>query len=164
MAGEFLPRQFLYMGYINQLLTKLSALNIDSVAESIMVQTEQSLEEIQREQMLHGINSAGNPIGLYKQDEYARYKQQLNPLPGYGIVDLKRTGKFYAGISVYISGDDIVIESTDEKSQTLEEKYNDDEGSIFGISDEFKKRYVSDSLYPEFKTEIENRIGLRFST
>jgi hypothetical protein len=147
------------MGYINDLLAKLNAMNVQHIAQTIFVATEESLEEIQRSQMEHGLNADGEPIGQYKQEWYADRKNMMNPLAGYGQVDLKHTGRFYDNITVAIINDELIIESTDGKNEALIEKYGE---NIFGINEDFKQRYIDEDLRPEFKKEIQKATGLRF--
>ena len=141
------------------LYEKIQKLDTVKVGEEAFDKTAGKIVDYQKEQMLQGINAKGTRIGKYKNKAYAKKKNQMNPLPGLGNVDLKLTGSFQSKIKIAVDKDKFRIESGDSKNQMLQQHYS----SIFGLSDPFKADYVESDLRPEFQKEMEQATGLKFS-
>lgn len=131
-------------------------LSVEDVSIDSIDATSEQLEAAQSEQMLHGVKQDGAPIGLYRNEEYATMKHAMNPLAGFGNVDLKLTGDFMQGFEVNVFPDSFIVESTDEKAKELEEKY----GDVFGVGGEFKNKYVDESLRPVFLKKVKEVVKL----
>jgi hypothetical protein len=71
--------------------------NIESIAEESVSQASPSFVEAQKDQLLQGSNSAGESFRRYRNPDYAKMKNLMNPLPGLGNPDLKLTGQFQRG-------------------------------------------------------------------
>lgn len=104
-----------------------------------MIQTKDQLLNVQRDQMIHGISSQGDGIGLYRSEEYADKKYEQSPLAGYGNVDLRLTGDFYNAMKATPVEEGLAIYSTDKKAKGLEEKYG---ASIYTLSKLYKPKYI----------------------
>lgn len=104
-------------------------------------------------QMYKGVNSLGQPIGMYKSGIYAEVKHRMNPTPGEGIPDLFVTGAFYRGEYVRIEGNKILSGSDDSKNDKLEKRYGK---VIHGLNAESKNEFISTELIPA----VRRRIGL----
>lgn len=147
------------MQTITSLYQKLQTLDTDQIIQQSMEQTKDVLADLNVEQMNKGLNAKGEKIGEYRSEAYAEMKHSMNPLPGFGIPDLRLTGAFYRGTSVSISGQKVIIDSSDEKSADLQEKYGEE---IFGLSGVYKREYLNESLGPIFRKSITSVIGLKF--
>ena len=102
------------------------------------------------------IDSLGNNLGGYYFEWYEDLKKGMNPGLG-GLVDLYLTGAFYSGFFVRVEGEEIIIGSTDSKSDDLETKYGK---AIFGMTDESKARYSLGVFFTGLRNYIEGITGL----
>ena len=114
-------------------------LNTPEVIEKVMMDSAEDYKNLQRNQMLHGLNSKGQKIGKYRNPIYARMKAQLNPLAGEGNVDLKLTGDFQSDMFLDVRGDTFIVDSADEKSQQLQTRYGEE---IFGLDTDYKQQFA----------------------
>ena len=110
--------------------------------------------------MHKGLNADGDPIGQYQSEIYAEMKHSMNPLPGFGVPDLKLTGAFYRATSVSVGSQTLKIDSSDSKSTELQAKYGKE---IFGLNGVYKREYLNESLGPVFRSSITSIIGLKFN-
>lgn len=147
------------MATIKALLDRFQNLDAGSIAVDATVETADQLADLNTEQMHKGFNAEGDPIGEYRSEIYAEEKHRMNPLPGFGRVDLRLTGAFYEGMYVRIEGDTIIEGSTDEKEEALQKKYGK---IIFGLSAPFKREYLNEFLRPAFARRMQEAIGLKF--
>lgn len=143
---------------IVSLYEKVQAMNTDVIIEEAIEETAGSITEENKKQMLAGKTASGAVIGEYRNELYAEVKNRMNPLPGFGVPDLKLTGSFQSKMGTNVIGDSIITESTDTKNQKLREKYGD---GIFILGGDFKREYMDLSLRPALKQKIESATGLR---
>jgi hypothetical protein len=94
-----------------------------------------ALLDMNRHQMLRGIDPDGQQFMKYKSVEYADIKKQAGSIAPFMIPDLKLTGSFQEKMILRVSQRDYVIHSTDEKSNKLESKYHP-----FGLTDNHKEK------------------------
>ena len=134
------------MRTINSLLTSVQKLDMEFLIENSLIETSENYKGLQKDQMIHGLNSKGTQIGKYRSPAYAQKKSSMNPLAGEGNVDLKLTGDFYSGIFTDVRSDGILVDSADQKSEALQQKYGE---TIFGLDDDNKQEYVNE-LRPVF--------------
>lgn len=151
-----------------ELLDKVKAFDVEQAVEVAFSSDAflRSVEGEQLKQMRAGKNADGKRIGKYRNNAYAKKKNEMNPEPGLGNVDLILTGEFSRNIFAQSDGGVMEIASgefsrhifaqNDSKSQMLEEKYGE---SIFGLSDKFKETPAS-ILQTELNNEIKNELGL----
>jgi hypothetical protein len=144
------------MATILQLIERIKKADTDNIIEETMEEAAPLITDRQKDQMLGGINSEGKKIGRYRSPAYAAMKSRMNPIPGFGIPDLRLTGDFYKGIYTEVRGDKIITDSVDEKTQDLADKYGEE---IFGLSKPVKKEAIKD-IKPLFFKRIRNAIGL----
>ena len=79
-----------------------------------------------RERWKKGETPSGNKIGLYAWYSYSLFKEEMNPLAGFGIVDLTLTGNLGENITFGIlSENEYQIFSIDEKYNHIIEKYGE---------------------------------------
>jgi hypothetical protein len=106
---------------------------------------------LNQQQMLQGLDANGNTLGQYKNPAYARMKNKMNPLPGYGIKDFRLTGAYYRGFFLFVDDGKIRMGSMDPKAVFLMNKGKD---YRFGLMPENKRTYVHQDFTPEFKRLI----------
>lgn len=102
-------------------------------------ETSEDWVDLNRNQMLHGLNSDGTQIGQYASPVYSEVKFRMNELAGEGNVDLRLTGAFQDAEYAIAVGKKITSNSSDYKNQMLEKKYGK---KIHGLNLENKKVYT----------------------
>lgn len=145
------------MRTINSLLTAVQSVDLQFLIESSLTETSEDYKGLQRQQMLKGLKSDGTLIGKYRSQTYANKKASMNPLAGQGNVDLKLTGSFYNEIFTDVRSDSIVVDSADQKSAALQEKYGE---TIFGLDDDSKSEYV-EQLRPVFTQTVADQLNAK---
>lgn len=143
------------MTTIKQFKKRLQILNVPAMAEKAVIETSNQLSNLNTEQMHRGLNSEGRPIGEYALPTYAEAKHRMNPLPGFGVPDLKVTGAFYEGVYTDVGGMKVEIDSVDSKADDLKARFGE---NIFGLSDNYKSEYIREFLKPEFVKAIKTEI------
>lgn len=163
MVGAFL--YICVMSSVKQLYHKFKELsagfasvNASSEIGNAIKNTEQWMVELNKEQLSHGINSLGQKLMPYNSLTYALRKEEMNPLPGFGVPDLKYTGAFYGGLFAKYQGGKIVFGSTDSKTDELRGKYG---VSIFGLTKENEQFYKDNILREEIIKIVERKTGLK---
>jgi hypothetical protein len=144
------------MASILELYNRIDKLKVDDIVEDTMTDASPMLRDKQRGQMSDGLNAEGDKIGRYRNPAYARMKNSMNPKPGFGTPDLKLTGAFYKDIYTEVRGDKLIIDSVNEKTQALAEKYSE---KIFGLNKETKADAIVE-LKPIFIDRMKTETGL----
>jgi len=145
------------MTTVEDLLERVDGLDIGFESSMSIEDTKEQLVLKQQMQMLQGLDSSGKKIGEYQSPVYAEAKHRLNPLAGFGNVDLRLTGAFFRDQFVDVRDDEYVIDSADEKADALVKKYGDD---IFGLSTDFEAEYVENDLEPVLIDNVREKIQL----
>lgn len=105
------------------MLARFESFNAIDATSEVMGENSDPLTEIVRQQQLSGEDAENNPFYIYKDARatrgYADYKNQLNPLPGYGIADFKLTGDFQNAMYLKVTGQDFEFDSSDPKADRL---------------------------------------------
>lgn len=140
------------MTTVNDMIRRVSSLDIKNEAFIAVTETKDEITEIQKEQMFHGLNAEGKRIGRYRSIKYARAKNEMNPLPGLGIPDLKLTGAFYAGFKTEVTPEVFKTFSLDAKNEALTEKYDP-----FGLDAESKSEYAG-KLKPVLVKNVKEKL------
>lgn len=147
------------MATIKSLSKKIQQLNTDAVIDTAFKQSTDELAVENKKQLFEGFDNTGEKIKRkYRSNKYARVKNQMNPLPGLGVPDLKVTGSFYNGIKVDYQSGVLTTEPSDSKGADLEEKYS----GIFGLGGKFKNEFINKTLRPAINTQITAATGLKF--
>ena len=146
------------------LIDNLKALDVKSIARTVMQRNADAFSEANREQMMEGKRRDGKNIGdspgnYYLSLMYARDKQNKNSKAGFMNPDLRLTGSFQDSMYMNVKGDDIIMDSTDSKTWDLVKKYGD---TIFGLNEKSKEPFL-DILTPDFQAEITKQTGLKFN-
>jgi hypothetical protein len=146
------------MASIEKMIATMEAVNISAIVADAMYNTKNDIIQLQVEQMYSGKRSDGKLIGKYKNKVYAAKKYSLNPLAGFGNVDLRLTGDFQDYIIADVRENSVVFSSEDDKTIDLVEKYSDD---IFGLSTPYAKEYATNYLGPEGIKLIKKKFNLK---
>jgi len=129
------------------------------IENSVALAIDQTAEEFvktQQQQLSTGIRADGKVIINVKtgSDEYspsyAKYKGFKKP------INLKDKGDFYRGIFVDVRTNTVVIDSADEKTQSLLDRYGE---KIFGLDAENAAIYSNEYMAPAAIKLVNN--GLR---
>jgi hypothetical protein len=142
---------------IKGLHDKIKSVNVGEVIESSMEDAAPLIADRQKDQMRDGVNQKGAKIGRYRNPAYARKKNAMNPLPGFGVPDLLLTGAFYKGIYADVRGDKLILDSTDGKTPKLAKQYGEE---IFGLNRSTKAEFIREDLRPVFMKRIKKATGL----
>lgn len=147
MGGAF----FKMSATLTQLIEKFRKIDVKESVIEAFNKTEDTYTELNLIQMLHGKTRDGQPIGEYHSEVYAQAKNRYNPLPGFGVVDLRITGAFYGGVFARIQGQSIFMNSSDFKTPKLLNKYGE---RIFGLTEESKQKYINEFFQPALIEEM----------
>lgn len=99
---------------------------IEEIVKKIVLSDEQALKERKEWEFSRGLRPNNTKIGTYKDEEYADFKRQINPLGG-GNVDLLLTRSFLNKMSVQVDvGREFIFNSSDSKRDSLLGKYGGD--------------------------------------
>lgn len=145
------------MTTIDDMLDRVREFNVLEESGQAIENTREDMKRIQREQMLQGLNADGVPIGQYKSDKYAAMKAAMNPLPGFGNVDLKLTGSFQDELFVDVRGEEYIIDSADSKAVFLIENYTD---KAIGLNDASLDKYAQEYAGPQLIEQAREKLGL----
>jgi len=107
----------------------------------------------------YGVDSLDRKLAKYKSKYYARQKFYQNNRPGFGIPDLRLTGRHYAGMSVLISGYTYKVVSNVPYSEKLVQQYGP---AIYGLSKDNKRIYRTNTLMPAVRKYISQITGFVF--
>lgn len=147
------------MATIASMLNKIKSVDISTIAIASILETKETIGDLNIEQMNKGLRSDGSEILPSYSDLTIQIKKEKGQPTD--RVTLKDTGSFYEGVKVNISGEKIDITSTDEKTAKLNKKYSKSKGNIFGLSDKFKREYLNEKQRPSFKKKVELATGLK---
>lgn len=148
------------MGSVLSFNRRIQAVDIDKIIEESIDYTKDELAVLNRSDLLQGYLSTGDKIvPVYRSLPYALEKASQNPLAGIGTPDLRLTGSFYAGIQVVVNfgQNSITTNSTDEKSEMLQNKYTP---LIFGTTKQSKSLYALQTLKPVLFDNVKRAIGI----
>lgn len=124
----------------------------EKAAEVIDRDKGQILKQAKINELERGLRPDGQPIGLYRNPNYAKYKNILNPRAGLGKVDLILTGAFANSLFTVRRGKGTFsFDASNTKAPALFEKYGQDNR---GLSDEAFNEYQNETLAPEIAEYI----------
>lgn len=127
---------------IQRTITKLKAATPAAQEKAILKiikDNEEAVLDVNRSQLLKGIDADGNKLKRYKNRDYAIFKSILNPN---GVTDLRLTGRLYARMFINTQKFAVIYDSSDRKAPMLKQKY----GNIFGITEENEKVVAGELL------------------
>lgn len=133
-------------------------MDIKSVGVGALRATSEQMLDANRRQMMEGKGRVKN-IGRYRAADYARFKNSLSGTAGLGNVDLRLTGSFQDRMKMDVSGENIVIDSSDGKASDLVAKYGE---QVFGLNNKNRSEFTDQTLAPAFRSMVEKITGLKF--
>jgi hypothetical protein len=145
------------MATLLNMLDRVKAMDVSAIVTETMEAVTPDIKASQQGQMLKGLNARGTRIGMYRSGAYAVIKNRMNPVPGYGVPDLKLTGEFHREIYAEIRGDKVIIDSVNEKTEALAKKYGEE---IFGLNAESKTTLIEDVVRPQFMKKVRDKLKL----
>jgi hypothetical protein len=141
---------------IDRMINNVKSLNFNEVIGNALHKSSDDLVIAQQQQMLRGETAMqGQKIGKYKSKSYRKKKFDMNPLAGYGNVDLKLTGIFQKNIKIYFFSESFFLTSTDSKTAKLVGAYGEE---IFGLSPKSRKPIITKKIAPVGRLLIKQHI------
>jgi hypothetical protein len=142
------------------MLNRFESLDLRAQIPSLIESTEETIIALnQRQLYTQSIDKDGDPLGGYRSAEYESLKASMNPILG-GLVDLNFTGAFYRGFRLLTVDENIFeIDSTDSKSEQLENKYGE---AIFGLTEDSLSEYALGAFFDAMAGYIESITKLDF--
>jgi len=107
---------------LDEIINKLNSITPEVIDEGLLKVVKQNQIEavdMNTSQLFSGRDSQGQPLGFYRNEKYAVFKNYLNPSPGFGVMDWKLTGSLYVQWYVHADRFPITFGSSDEKFETL---------------------------------------------
>ena len=127
---------------ISDMLTRLEAFNLYREAADVLMNNEQEILSLNKEQLMDGVDKENVKLRDYHFPWYADFKSRLNSK---GVTDLKVTGAFHNGFAISLVGDNkYQIFSRDSKNNMLVNGWTGRNGvsvpgygqKIFGLTEE----------------------------
>ena len=109
--------------------------------DAYFYEKEPIIRQLIKQRWLLGKKPDGSLIGKYRDFEYADAKEQVNPMAGFGNVDLIDTGNLWRKIEIFKQGDSFEIFSTDSKFNKIADKYGDEN---FNITDKEEEELINE--------------------
>ncbi len=138
---------------------------LPDVIDSIIMDNESMILEMNRNQLYDGLNNEGKEIRpLYSQDPYfktpasaqayIRWKQRITPnnKRNPDVPNLYINGHFYSLLQLYRLGEKIVIKGNASFSDDIDSKYN----NILGLTSENQGILNQQKIYPGINDFIKN--------
>lgn len=124
-----------------EMLERFQSLDVDRAIKMTIGQTRDLIIDKNQDQLMQGIRSDGTEI----TPAYTYFTREKKKEKGRDpdIVTLYDTGAFFRDMFVDVGSDVIEIDSMDNKSEELKDKYGE---KIFGLSGDSRHRYVSDAM------------------
>jgi hypothetical protein len=144
------------MEFVKTMLNNVNRVQqqLPSILTGVLQRNNEVIIDANVDQLKHGLTSKGELITPeYESEEYAAFKQGLGSKAPAGTPDLILEGDFTGAFYTEPKADGIMIDSHDDKTPHLEEKYDD----IFGLIDENKRevmRHNADELIIIIENEI----------
>lgn len=110
-----------------------------------------------QEQLIHGEDSLGNKLPKYSSNSYSKKKAALNSLPGFGIPDLRVSGKLYGDMRVLAENNVITVGSGVFYFPFMAKLYPNG----FDLQNGNKITFRAEHLYPELRRVISQKTGLK---
>jgi hypothetical protein len=117
-----------------ELYNKLKSIDFDELKMNAIIQNDEGLIRLNQLALRAGEDSLGKPLWQYTDEYYEEVKRHHPEYRAKGRqANLLLSGKFYEGFRVTVDSHQVVIYSTDEKSESLQSYYGE---YIFGIQEE----------------------------
>lgn len=157
------------MTTINTIRARIAAINIKDESFNAVVETKQDITEIQKEQLLHGLDASGNDIHpTYLEDTYFKtvaaaqrysdWKDRITPNSRRkkGVPNLFITGVFHDTLETVVKKDVFYQDSKSRIFPDINRKYG---SNLLGLNKESKIEYVKE-LRPVFIKNLRQKLKL----
>lgn len=114
-----------------ELVRRLATVDLIAATRVVVSDNREVLADLNRKQLLEGVDSSGKKMRKYASDAYSRYKYELNREAGYGIRDQNLTGAFSKSIEAEAGSDAAVFNATDGKTPYILKR---DGEQVLGLS------------------------------
>jgi len=148
------------MATIEHLMRNLDKVNMKEVIQEAVTETTEEIKNYQQQQMfLKGERSDGEKIRRLdgKYEIYAPFTVSVKRLKNQPTdrVTLRDTMSFHRGITIKAEAGKVIIDSTDEKTGSLIDRYGED---IFGLNKEYAAIYATNDMGPKATDNIISQI------
>jgi len=140
------------MSKLRNLAGRFKTLNINTMLDSAIMQTEKELTDLNKNQLKQGQDSNGSALPYYSQVSIDVYGKSAGPWT------LHDTFSFYNGFFANIKRDSISIFSTDNKTQMLLDKTSDND--IFGLHINNRITYSLNFILPYLQSNIKSHLKI----
>ncbi len=145
------------MNKIEQQIKRIESLDINSLLDECINETEKQLLDLVKSQLESGRKGTGEALKDYESQSYADFKKNIvGSIAPYFTPDLKLTGDFYDGFFQQPALNGIEVYSKDWKASKLEKKYGN---SIFNLTKENLEYYSTKIIYPILMQKIRKHLG-----
>jgi hypothetical protein len=124
----------------------------------VLIDKNQSLKEAKINEFEFGLRPNFTKIGIYLNNNYAHKKYLLNPLAGYGNVDLILTGATVNSLFTVAKTGRFVFDSSNSKWNNLLSKYGND---IEGLNQNTFEKIQATEHAPILANYINEELGLK---
>jgi hypothetical protein len=159
------------MATIRGLYKRVRTFDAGTAAEKAMQLTAPQLLDENQTQLFDGKLRDGNDLSpSYLTDpyfktplaalNYSNWKDHITPNPNRrpGVPNLFIDGTFYSTQRIKINGENIVYTSSFKDASAILAKFS---GLIFGLGGPYRRKYLNESLRPEFSNQVYLGIGIR---
>jgi len=148
------------MGNMFQLLDRLDKVQIKPIIILCLNQSQYEWLGLNRGQLHDGQDNTGRlQTRLYKEERYAEYKHELNPVPGFGIPDFFITGDYYNSIQMTINQAQWQIR-TYSTDNVIAPKLDAKWPRNYGLDPENTGFFSAEILKPKIIKELKMELGL----
>ena len=130
--------------------------NLQQVASQSISEHTDVMADMNRDQLMEGVDSSGTAMQKYKSTAYAEFKNDMNSRAGIFNPDLKLTGATHSSIVFQVQGDKIVNKVND--SYGLEEKYKTPNSNPFLLTQQSKKELIRTLLQKTFVIKCKQQL------
>jgi hypothetical protein len=152
------------MSTANDMIARFRALNITEQAQQSFDESENTVLDLNKEQMKEGLLSNSEPITYLHGSHYPYSVQHTKTRLKLGlqveVVDLKMSGKFWSSEYIERHGNEIEYSSSISLGKELEDMYG---YRIFGLTDKNREAYTVGEFWKALKQKIEAGLKLKFN-
>lgn len=140
------------MATIKEMLDRLNNMDFDSIATDCVIETEDQLLDVNKDQLLHGMDASGRDMPDYRNIDYGQLKERMNP-NNLGKWDLRFSGRLFNNMSIIFSGRTFLIDTSVDYAN----KY------IFGFGiyeNQWLDFYRANYLYPLLSQRVKEVLNI----
>lgn len=152
-----------------EILRRMQRVNILDMAGTIMEQNADAVVELNKKQLLHGLNRFGEQLSpKYSEDpwfktaeaakNYADWKKKLFPDMTYDVPNLIITGVYHNSISMARTANSLRFAASASFASSIEAKY---QGSALGLTTESKHTAYTDIVKPPLLQQVSAITGFK---